>query len=74
MEKTVDAIIAANSDTESLRTAFNERFGTKLTSRDFQVEVQTDAKDMRIVMQAASRRAGPRKCSWTAPAKCCARS
>jgi preprotein translocase subunit SecA len=54
MEKTVEALITANGDSESLRKAFNERFGTKLTSRDFEVEVQTDAKDTRIVTQPAS--------------------
>jgi preprotein translocase subunit SecA len=54
MEKTVDALIAEHTDTESLRLAFNERFGTKLTPRDFQSEVQTDAKDQRIVMQPLS--------------------
>jgi preprotein translocase subunit SecA len=54
MEKTVEGLIAANGDTESLRKAFNDRFGTKLVGRDFEVEVQTDAKDTRIVTQPAS--------------------
>ncbi len=54
MEKTVEGLIAANGDSESLRVAFNERFGTKLTKRDFEIEVETDAKDTRIVTQPAS--------------------
>jgi preprotein translocase subunit SecA len=54
MERTVDGLIAAHQDTESLRKAFNERFDAKLTSRDFEVQVETDAKDMRVVTQPAS--------------------
>jgi len=54
MERTVDALIAAHPDPESLRKAFNERFDAKLTSRDFEVQVETDEKDMRVVTQPAS--------------------
>jgi preprotein translocase subunit SecA len=54
LEKTVEGIIAASGDPESLRKAFNDRFGTKMSSRDFEVEVETDAKDMRIVTRPAS--------------------
>ncbi|MGD0769115.1 MAG: SEC-C metal-binding domain-containing protein [Tepidisphaeraceae bacterium] len=54
LERTVDALVAANQDAESLRKAFNQRFDAKLTSRDFEVQVETDAKDMRVVTQPAS--------------------
>jgi preprotein translocase subunit SecA len=54
MERTVDALVAAHPDAESLRKAFNERFDAKLTSRDFEVQVETDEKDMRVVTQPAS--------------------
>jgi preprotein translocase subunit SecA len=54
LDKTVTELIANNSEVESLRKAFNERFGTKLTTRDFEIEVQTDAKDMRIVTRPAT--------------------
>jgi preprotein translocase subunit SecA len=54
LEKTVDLIIRSNKETESLRKAFNERFGTKLLARDFQVQVETGDKDLRIVTQAMS--------------------
>jgi preprotein translocase subunit SecA len=54
MDKTVEGLIASNKDTESLRKAFNNRVVTRLTPRDFEVEVQTDEKDMRIVTQPAS--------------------
>jgi len=54
MEKTVDALIAANKEVEPLRLAFNERFGTRLVKRDFEVEVQTDERDMRIVTRPMS--------------------
>ncbi|MGA2443208.1 MAG: SEC-C metal-binding domain-containing protein, partial [Tepidisphaeraceae bacterium] len=54
MERTVDALVAANPDAESLRKAFNQRFDAKLTSRDFEVQVETDEKDMRVVTQPAS--------------------
>ena len=45
LEKTVDLLIRSNKDTESLRKAFNERFGTKLVARDFEVQVETGDKD-----------------------------
>jgi preprotein translocase subunit SecA len=54
LDKTVNELIAAHPEVEALRKAFNERFGTKLTARDFEVEVQTDAKDMRIVTRPAT--------------------
>jgi preprotein translocase subunit SecA len=54
LEKTVDALIAANPQTEPLRHAFNERFETRLTARDFEVEVNTDARDQRIVTRPAT--------------------
>jgi preprotein translocase subunit SecA len=54
LEKTVDAIIAANPDPATLRKAFTDRFPVKLTNRDFEVRVETGEKDGRVVVQAAT--------------------
>ncbi len=54
MEKTVDALIAAHPETEPLRLAFNERFGAKLTPRDFEIQIKTDEKDTRMLWQSAT--------------------
>ncbi|MGD0463835.1 MAG: SEC-C metal-binding domain-containing protein [Tepidisphaeraceae bacterium] len=54
LERTVDGLIAANPEVESLRKAFNERFGQKLTHRDLEVKVETSEKDARVVTRAAT--------------------
>jgi preprotein translocase subunit SecA len=54
MEKTVDLLIRSNKETEALRKAFNDRFGTRLLTRDFEVQVETPDKDLRIVTQPMS--------------------
>jgi preprotein translocase subunit SecA len=54
LEKTVDGLIAANPDVESLRTAFNERFGQKLAPRDLEIRVETGEKDARVVTRPAT--------------------
>jgi preprotein translocase subunit SecA len=56
LERTVDGLIAANPDVESLRKEFNERFGQKLTRRDLEVKVQTGEKDARVVTRPATPR------------------
>jgi preprotein translocase subunit SecA len=54
LEKTVDGLIAGNPDVETLRKAFNERFGQKLSPKDLEVRVETDEKDARVVTQPAT--------------------
>jgi preprotein translocase subunit SecA len=54
LEKEVDELILAHSDVEALRQAINDRFGMKLTARDFQVQVETEDEDGVIVMRPAT--------------------
>jgi preprotein translocase subunit SecA len=54
LEKNVDLVVRSNKETDALRKAFNDRFGAKLTQRDFEVQVETGDRDLRIVTQPAS--------------------
>jgi preprotein translocase subunit SecA len=54
LESTVDGLITANPDVESLRKAFNERFGQKLMPKDLEIRVETSEKDARVVTRPAT--------------------
>jgi preprotein translocase subunit SecA len=53
LEKTVDDLMAAHKDREALRIAVNERFGLKLTIKDFQIK-KPGAEPGLVVYEPAS--------------------
>jgi preprotein translocase subunit SecA len=54
LEKTVDELIANNSDPESLRKAANERFSLKLTAKDFQIRTDSEEIDGPVLVTPAT--------------------
>ncbi|MGD1278081.1 MAG: SEC-C metal-binding domain-containing protein [Tepidisphaeraceae bacterium] len=54
LEKTVDEMVAHNTDAESLRRAANERFGLKLTHRDFEIRSESEDDDGAVVSVPAT--------------------
>jgi preprotein translocase subunit SecA len=54
LEKAVDYLITAHPDREELRNAFNERFMTKLKTKDLQIRAEDQEEDGAVVMVPAS--------------------